>query len=323
MSNSFNFYSRYESGHRKEYIEFTQLQLNGVRVNLLKGAFSRKPLFFLMIEELFFIYCVIAFLRSIFRLKTVGLVFRAKECAISNLLKHKVKRNLLSFFKNNKYIHSLSIIPFFVNKEIEKFCDDWIYDFQFSDIDFLYTLTDPIEVENFSHDIINKAGGRIIVSAIGKQDNSKGFDRFIQTYIASSEIQSNYAFVSGGKIAGISEALINEFENSGGIIINRRINDSELVALYEVSDYIWCCYSPSYDQSSGVLGRAIQFRKGVIVRNGSVAESISCNLGAHYFVMPDRRDELINNFNLSDIEGSSEHELFKDNINKLISYLKR
>jgi len=317
----FNFYSRYESGHRKEYIEFTKVQLQGSRVSLLTGVFNRKPLLFLMIEELFFVFCVICCFRSLFRLKTVGLVFRAKECATSEHLKHKIKRYLLKYFKKSQYIQSLSIIPFFVHPEIESFCDDWIYDFQFSDIEFLYSLTESIEIKHFSADLIVKAKGRKIVCAVGKQDKNKGFDKFIENYITSNKLQKKYLFVSGGKVDEACTDLIKQFEMVGGVIINRRISDSELVAFYEVADHVWCCYSPSYDQSSGVLGRAIQFQKGVIVRKGSVVESISDNLKANYLIMPDSSDELLNKLCASNVGTSSGISLFKQNINKFTRYL--
>jgi hypothetical protein len=50
-----------------------------------------------------------------------------------------------------------------------------------------------------------------------------------------------------------------------------------LVALYKVSDVVWACYSPEYDQSSGELGRALQYKKAVIVRARSIAENLAAN----------------------------------------------
>ncbi|AGH43159.1 hypothetical protein [Paraglaciecola psychrophila] len=313
----FNFYSRFESGHRTEYIKFTASQLNGARVKLFAGLFSRKPLLFLMVEECFFIYWLISVVRSIFKLKTVGLVFRAKECTVSNTFKHKLKRFFLKNIKKNQNATSLSIIPFFVCPAIENICDDWIYDFQFCDIDFLYTLTDLVQVKLFVNELNSLANGRKIICAIGKQDESKGFDQFITNYINSESLQKDFSFISGGKISGISDSLITKFEDVGGIIFNKKITDSELVALYEASDFIWACYSPLYDQSSGILGRGLQFNKTVIVRKNSVAESISVNLEASFITMPISSELLF-----SELNGFTNKELtsspkLKNNMDKL------
>ena len=172
-------------------------------------------------------------------------------------------------------IKSLSIIPFFVCPKAESICDDWIYDFQFWDKKFLESLTNKVEVDEVVEFIRSKAAGRRIVCAIGQQNKNKGFDEFVKLYLSSEGVQEKYLFVSGGKVSGIDEGLAEAFENSGGLLINKRISDSELVALYHAADVVWACYLPEYDQSSGVLGRALQYQKLVIVRRGSIAESLS------------------------------------------------
>jgi hypothetical protein len=58
-------------------------------------------------------------------------------------------------------------------------------------------------------------------------------------------------------------------------LINRFISDEELIELYKVSDTIWACYAPSYDQASGIFGRAVQFSVPVIVRDGSQVSKLS------------------------------------------------
>ncbi len=56
----------------------------------------------------------------------------------------------------------------------------------------------------------------------------------------------------------------------GGLLIDRRLDDAELESLYVVSDVIWSCYAPEYDQASGIFGRALQLGVPVIVRRGSL-----------------------------------------------------
>ncbi|MEY8216618.1 MAG: hypothetical protein RPR97_19305 [Colwellia sp.] len=271
----FDFYSMSESGHRLEYIKFSEVELGGSRVfgwDLLK---TKRPLLFLMVEESFFLYVLVALIRSLLGRRTVGLIFRGRECVQRSSLRLKVKYWLMRTLKRINNIRSISIVPFYVTPKIENICDDWIYDFQFWDKDFLESLTHKEEVDKAVKLIEAQAKGRKIICAIGKQDKSKGFDQFLRLYLSSEVLREKYLFVSGGKINGIDESLVSKFEGSGGLLINKRISDSELVALYKVANVIWACYSPDYDQSSGVLGRALQYEKAVIVRGESIAEKLS------------------------------------------------
>ena len=43
------------------------------------------------------------------------------------------------------------------------------------------------------------------------------------------------------------------------------------------SQFIWCCYSPEYDQASGVFGRAVQYGCIPIVREHSVIHKFCIN----------------------------------------------
>jgi hypothetical protein len=271
----FDFYSMSESGHRLEYIRFSESHLGALRVYGWNLMATKKPLLFLMVEESFLLYVLVALFRSLLGRRTVGLVFRAKDCVQSNSLKLKIKYVIMRVLKYIDNIKSLSIVPFFVYSEAERICDDWIYDFQFWDRDFLESMMDENEVSRTMSKIKNAANGRKVICAVGKQDKSKGFDEFAKLYVESEELREKYLFVSGGKVSGIDDVLVQSFEDCGALLINRRISDSELVALYRASDIVWACYSPGYDQSSGILGRAIQYGKIVVVRCGSVIERLA------------------------------------------------
>lgn len=297
----FDFYSRSESGHRLEYIRFCESTLGGLRVSGWDLLTTKKTLLFLMVEESLLLYTVTSLLRALLGRKTVGLVFRAKECAQRSGLRLKVKYAVMLVLKRVRNIKSLSIVPFFVCEGAENICDDWIYDFQFWDKDFLESMIEVNEVNKTVELIETQAQGRKVVCAIGRQDKSKGFDQFVRLYLNSKALREKYLFVSGGKISGIDEALIREFESFGGLLINKRISDSELVALYKASDVVWACYSPEYDQSSGVLGRALQYKKAVIVRARSIAEKLATNSGCLAFSL-DGVDYRVVELQLSNID---------------------
>jgi hypothetical protein len=57
--------------------------------------------------------------------------------------------------------------------------------------------------------------------------------------------------------------------NAGAIVVDRFVSDDELASLYSCADFMWSCYSPTYNQASGIFGRAVQYGVPSIVRKGS------------------------------------------------------
>ncbi|UPW18273.1 hypothetical protein M0C34_18935 [Agarivorans sp. TSD2052] len=278
----FNFYSRLESGHRIEYIDFCEKKLNGRRCSLLTAMFTRKPVLFLMVEEGFVMYFLVSLLRSLFLRRTSGLVFRGVDVLKSGIMKSGVKKNAMGFTRRIKFINNISIVPFYVEPELESICDEWIYDFQFWDRDVLCKSVGGVACIDLERRIREAANGRKILSAIGKQDKSKGFDSFIALYLSSEKLREKYLFVAAGKVSGFDETQILKFTNSGGLVIDKKISSAELVAMYKVTDVVWAAYSPEYDQSSGVFGRALQYENFVIVRAGSVISKIVKKVKSSY-----------------------------------------
>ncbi len=283
----YNFYSRYETGHRKEYIEFVTEYLKGHRVDIFAGMLSKRPLLFLMIEEWFFLFVVISSLRAFFGLRTSGLTFRAHLCISPSSYRLRIKRFILRKMKKSKFCRVLSITPFEIEPGLEDICAAYILDFQFWDKEFVISKYSKAQVESFDAQMLEAAAGRIIVSAVGKQNIDKGIDLFVNLYNDSESIRSSYCFLIGGKVDDIPAQSIEKFINLGGLVINRFISESELVSIYKASKYIWCCYSPNYNQSSGVLGRGIQFSNVVIVRDNSVSHKLCKKMNAPYLVFED------------------------------------
>jgi hypothetical protein len=46
-------------------------------------------------------------------------------------------------------------------------------------------------------------------------------------------------------------------------------DDAVFISFMKEADYLWACYTPDYNQSSGVFGRALQLDKPTITRCGS------------------------------------------------------
>ena len=272
-NSNFIYFSKYETGHRKDYMSFCDYYLGGQKSqNLFKEVFFNKKIFFLMIEENFLLYVIISIVRNLIGLNTYGLTFRANAVFNNKSNRPILKRFSMLFLKKLKRVKTISIIPFYIDKRLEDVCDGWIYDFQFWDIEFFEDQYKDRTKIDFEQKILEISNGRKIVSALGKQNIDKGFEDFCVKY--QDVLKDDYLFISAGEIIDIDKKNIENFMKAGIHIINRKISNEELFYLYSISDFIWGCYKPNYDPSSGILGRSLQFKKPVIVRKKSVAEKI-------------------------------------------------
>lgn len=268
-------------GHRAEYerlfvdifsrsgIECTVASLS------LNNIFSTGVLFSSMLEEHPLRLLLTALFRAVFGLKTVSISFRSVQALESKSLRLAIKRWLLRLSKRFSCISILSLIPFDTDDELASICRYYIYDPQLWDL--LYYRDAP-DLQLMA-EIVSISGGRKILCAIGRQDIEKGFDAFSQLWINNPVIRKSWLFVSGGAVDDSVAPLTCALQDEGAYIINRRISNAEIMALYNASDAIWCCYHPAYDQASGIFGRAFQLNKLPIVRSGSFLESFAEKLG--------------------------------------------
>ncbi len=278
-----NIFSATEAGHRKAYIEFVSNLYSAKRVSAFELFFVKRPVFFLMIEENFFLYVLASFFRSITGKKTLGLLFRPKPAIESKSIKLRIKRVLLKVLKSQKNISTLTIIPFSIAPEFEEVADNWIYDFQLWDLErdsqskIMFQPSDKLIAA-----ITEKIGNRKVLVAIGSQNKGKGFETFANSWIGDDSIQNRFLFAYGGKVSSDLQALAANYTESNGIGFDRFISDEELHALYVMSDAVWCLYDPSYDQASGILGRAIQLGIPAIVRKDSLSHKLCQKEGAPF-----------------------------------------
>ena len=61
-------------------------------------------------------------------------------------------------------------------------------------------------------------------------------------------------------------------------MFDRLLTDGEMMSLYACADVVWSCYSPEYDQASGIFGRAVQHGVPTVVRVGSNLHSLSTEI---------------------------------------------
>ena len=280
-------YSRSEDGHRAAFIGFFSRLLGGERVGVGRLVTSARPVLFLMIEEAFWLYVLLAVGRAMLGRRTAGFLFRPQQALSGQTLRLRTKRALLRLMRRIPRIVTLTILPFAVEPRFAEIADGWIDDPQqwdLSEEDLKRFSQLKAGAPTLKTLIRAAAGKRSILCAIGRQDRDKGFDQFANSYIEQATTRQSYLFAVGGRVSndlkGQAEALVA----AGGVVIDRRIDDAELLELYAAADIVWCCYSPGYDQSSGILGRAAQLGIPVLVRSGSLLQKLCENEGIGHLV---------------------------------------
>ncbi|EJU08912.1 hypothetical protein LH128_31650 [Sphingomonas sp. LH128] len=273
-------YNKSMSGHRAAYMRYISDIFKCRQVGKLRTFGVSNPVLFLMIEDSFALYVIVALFRSLLGRRTVGLLFRPGPAAEGATLRLRIKRMLLKMLKILPAVRTLTIIPFSIAPHFRNIADDGIYDLQLWDFaseaggDLLasHSVSPPA-------DLVDIANGRRVISTIGAQNVNKGYDVFTSVWHANQDLHRHVLFASGGKVAPSLSAIGRRFELEAGFSVNRFISDEELLGFYSHSDLIWCYYSSDYDQASGVLGRAIQFGIPVIVRPGSLSHKFCVSEG--------------------------------------------
>lgn len=275
-----------KGGHRESYVNLfaellAQKNISVREAKLSSGLIkSRDPLFFLLIEDHFIQYIYIALARALRGRLTVGLLFRGMEVTRNLTIRHSLKGFALKTLKAIPSVRTISIIPFSANERLQKFTDNWINDPQYWDLH-----SSPESSAAFSEELRGLARGRKVVVALGVLNGKKGFDFFCDCLRRWGGDGSDWLFIAAGKVDLGSAGTAENFERNGGKLYNRYITEQELFTFYEIADFIWAAYSPDYNQSSGVFGRAFQYSIPVLVRKNSVSELYGREIGAEMIAL--------------------------------------
>lgn len=241
---------------------------------------SPQPVLVPMIEDAIYRYVITSLLRALQGFRTVGIVLRPLPAVHGKSLRLRVKRLALKVLKHLPACQVLTMVPFAIEPKISAIATEWFHDVQSWDLQLASPAALAPDAEELAARIRRAARGRKTVCAIGYQSAIKGFDRFADLFAASPALRGTMLFCYGGKVdlaIGDKAELMAE---SGGCGFNRFISETELFGLYAAADLVWCYYDPSYDQASGILGRALQLGVPVIARRGSVIQR-QCELYRH------------------------------------------
>ncbi len=282
-------YSTETGGHHPEYdaVIARELAAIGVEVvftNKLAVALAARRVLFPMIEanRRAFILCVLA---SCATARCVsGLLFRPGECFRAGL-KYRLKRLAFRAFGVAPRTKVVSIVPFSVAPQFAQVAWDWVHDPQMWDCPDLGGRDDEVGT-SLAAELIAYARGRPIVVALGLQNRIKGFAYFCEVWSACPELRERRLFVAAGRIAPECRAAADRLTSLGGVVVDRHLSFEEMASLYRAAGMVWAVYHPTYDQASGIAGRAFQFGAPVALRRGSLMASLMREL-AHPIVEVD------------------------------------
>lgn len=263
------------SGHRESYLNLfaDKLKMSKSSGAILGASFiklcSTEKLLFATIDDDYIGFSIISMIRSFFGLRTVGLFLRPKQCFLTNKLVYKAKKKLFQGLVKIPRLTVISIIPYDLCPRYSEISNKWIHDPQLWDIgsEENYQSTGFISVLD-EFDKVDKK----VLSFIGTVNKIKGFMFLYDIVKNNPEITITHTIIIAGKVNEECRAEVEELKNYGVVVINRYLTDDEISELYDLSDTIWCCYHPTYDQASGIYGRAFQKNKKPIVRQGSLIE---------------------------------------------------
>jgi hypothetical protein len=266
-------------GHQASYdrVLIAEIMARNIRVDVIEksrhAVDSSRPCFYPMLESNTIAFLINAVVRALRGRRTVGLFFRPAECFFNRRLKYRVKRKLFQVASRLPHVSILTLMPFSVFPRFEEVATGWIYDPQLWDL-LHFGFSEKNAFPKLHDLLITEASGRRILMALGEQQQYKGFDYLVDVWCSSAKIREEFLVVVAGRVNYHSAKKAELFVQQGGLLINRHISDSELLYMYRCADIIWSCYSPSYNQASGIFGRAIQFGVPVTVRKESYLENL-------------------------------------------------
>jgi hypothetical protein len=274
------------AGHRSNYVE-TLCAVTGLEKSMAKASvpliakllMSRK-LLLATAEDNVGLFVVISILRRMMGKPTVSLVMGAGRCYASQEIKHVAKKLALQFLNGLNGVRLLSILPFYLDRRFADVTGDWIYDPQFWD------LAPAIEAgflpqSELAEAMLKAAAGRPILLFLGAPSGIKGFPFLSRIVMQDPSITEQLLIAVAGRVPAAFMDAKSTLAACGVWFADRYLTEEEVVSLKASSDTLWACYHPSYNSSSGLFGRALQFNKNVIVRRGSYLEAI-----AHHFAYP-------------------------------------
>jgi hypothetical protein len=278
-------YDSSSAGHRetnqKLLANLLKLQPYCARLNLRTAflIFRSPRLLLATFDDHAAMFAMLGVARGLAGRPTVGFFLRPHDSLRSGNLKQRMKGWGCRIIKRIPHFKLITFTPFAIEPQFEKVAHFGVHDPQYWDQHDGTKLRSPCTTE-LSSELLRLAAGRRILVFPGYITRDKGFPFCTEILNQHPELRKDVLFVAAGRVQPDTQAEARLFVTSGGHLVDRRIADAEIESLYGIADFVWCCYTPDYDQASGIFGRAVQFNVRVIVRRNSliarVASALDC-----------------------------------------------
>lgn len=202
-------------------------------------------------------FALVAVLRAILLRKTIGMCYRNDFSGVRTL-RGRIRHLIVWVLAWLPFIHPVFIFP---PPGPARSTWDWIYDPEWWDLAELRISVSEVQVPQDNDGI---------VLFIGNVDRLKGVEFFVDTAEASARRGARLKYLIVGRGERLEAGLARRFGEAGGEVISAYPSDSEFLGYVASARYLWCCYHPAYDQSSGIFGRSLQLGIPAIVREGSL-----------------------------------------------------
>jgi glycosyltransferase involved in cell wall biosynthesis len=256
-------------GHRGAYLDLFADMFN---LEACKGALDKKMarrlwkserLMFATLDDTVIGFAFIALLRSLTGRLTVGIMLRSQSCRADGTVVQRIKYWLFHSLSSMPSVSVFSILPHSLRPEVASVSSGWVHDPQLWD----YIGNKPDPDLDLCAAITERAAGRRVLVFIGSISFIKGISLLAAV---AEDLAKDFLIVVAGKALPDVDDEVRRLISAGAMVEVRRVSDQEIEALYEMADLVWCCYHPDYDQASGIFGRAVQFGRAVVVREGAM-----------------------------------------------------
>jgi len=273
-------YARSTGGHRQSYVDrlgaMFGLQPVAGRIDrrLFKRLVAADILLIATLDDHLMSFAAVASARSMRRRPTTALFLRAQKCFEHGRWYYGAKRRAFRTLKRLPRLTVASITPFAVAPRHAEVAHAGVYDPQYWDLHDGSKLRNPPRTA-LADEVAERAAGRHVICALGTLSLDKGIAFLADTIVQNPAVASKLLVVAAGNVPSDAASGISKISGAGALVVDRFVSDDELESLYGVSDSIWTCYEPRYDQSSGIFGRAIQTGVRPVVRAGSISEAFA------------------------------------------------
>jgi hypothetical protein len=260
-------------GHRSSYLDILTSALGGEAVcgplsgSLRKALRQADKLLLATLDDDVAGFAALALERSARGRRTAALFLRPQSCFGAGA-RARVKRSVFQAVKRLPGLSIITIVPFAIAPDFQAVAHAGVWDPQYWDLIQDGRLP-SFKRTQLTEDILALAGARGVVSLIGSVTFSKGVGFLADMLDATPELLENWLFVCAGRVHPAVRHIAERLKSAGAFIVDRHLSDAEIESLYGCSRAVWACYHPSYDQASGIFGRAIQLGVPAIIRAGS------------------------------------------------------